>query len=501
MPTMAWTWIILALSLLAYILQKYWAWKINSKKRKLPPGPRGFPIFGNLLMLGELPHQDLHKLAQKHGPIMHMRLGMVPAIVVSSPQAAELFLKTHDLVFASRPLNEFSKYVSYEQKSLGFAPYGSYWRNIRKMCTLELLSNIKINSFKSMRKEELDLLIKFIQGAARDQVAVDLSAKVSSLSADMSCRLVFGKKYMDEDFDERGFNSVIQEGMQLGAAPNLGDYIPYVASLDLQGLTKRMKAVSKIFDDFLEKIIDEHVQSKEENKSKDFVDVMLGFMGSEESEYRIERPNIKAIILDMLAASMDTSATSIDWILTELIKHPRIMKKVQKELENMVGLERMVEESDLDSLEYLDMVVKETMRLHPVAPLLIPHEAMEDCTINGYHIPRKSRILINVWAIGRDPSVWHEPEKFFPERFVGTNIDLRGRNFQLTPFGSGRRSCPGMQYGLTVVRLVVAQLVHCFDWELPNDLLPTELDMTEEFGLTTPRAQHLLVVPTYRLHK
>ena len=203
----------------------------------------------------------------------------------------------------------------------------------------------------------------------------------------------------------------------------------------------------------------------------------------------------------MLAASMDTSATSIDWILTELIKHPRIMKKVQKELENMVGLERMVEESDLDSLEYLDMVVKETMRLHPVAPLLIPHEAMEDCTINGYHIPRKSRILINVWAIGRDPSVWHEPEKFFPERFVGTNIDLQGRNFQLTPFGSGRRSCPGMQYGLTVVRLVVAQLVHCFDWELPNDMLPTELDMTEEFGLTTPRAQHLLVVPTYRLQK
>ncbi|GMY11273.1 cytochrome P450 71AU50-like [Fagus crenata] len=501
MPTMAWTWIILALVLLAFILQKYWAWKSNYNKKKLPPGPKGFPIFGNLHLLGEFPHRDLHKLAQKHGPIMHLRLGMVPTIVVSSPQAAELFLKTHDLVFASRPLIEASKHISYDQKSLAFAPYGSYWRNIRKMCTLELLSHLKTNSFKSMRKEELDLLIKFIQEAASDHVAVDLSAKVSSLSADMSCRSVFGKKYKDEEFDERGFKSVIQEGMQLTATPNMGDYIPYVASLDLQGLTKRMKAVSKIFDDFLEKVIDEHVQSKEENKTKDFVDVMLGIMGSEESEYRIERPNIKAIILDMLAASMDTSATAIDWILTELIKHPRIMKKVQKELENMVGLERMVEESDLDSLEYLDMVVKETMRLHPVAPLLIPHEAMEDCTINGYHIPRKSRILINVWAIGRDPSVWHEPEKFFPERFVGTNIDLRGHDFQLIPFGSGRRSCPGLQLGLTVVQLVVAQLVHCFDWELPNDMLPTELDMTEEFGLTTPRAQHLLVVPTYRLHK
>nr|POE73665.1 cytochrome p450 [Quercus suber] len=228
--------------------------------------------------------------------------------------------------------------TSYEQKSLVFAPYGSYWRNIRKMCTLELLSNLKINSFKSMRKEELYLLIKFIQGAAHEHVAVHLSAKVSSLSADMTWRLVFGKKYMEKEFDERGFKSVIQEGMQLTATLNLGDYIPYVAPLDLQGLTQRMKAVSKIFDAFLEKIIDEHVQSKDENKTKDFVDVMLGFMGSKESEYLIERPNIKAIILDMLAASMDTSATAIDWMLTEQIRHPRIMKKVQKELENVILL-------------------------------------------------------------------------------------------------------------------------------------------------------------------
>jgi cytochrome P450 len=203
----------------------------------------------------------------------------------------------------------------------------------------------------------------------------------------------------------------------------------------------------------------------------------------------------------MLAGSMDTSATVIEWALSELMKHPRVMKKVQKELEDVVGLERMVEESDLDSLEYLDMVLKETFRLHPIAPLLLPHLAMEDCTVNGLHIPQNSRVIINVWAIGRDPSVWSDAEKFFPERFVGSNIDVRGRDFQLIPFGSGRRGCPGMQLGLTVVRLVVAQLVHCFDWELPDNMLPTELDMTEEFGLTTPRAKHLLAFPTYRLRK
>ncbi|GLT62414.1 hypothetical protein SLA2020_350540 [Shorea laevis] len=501
MPTMAWTWtIVVALVMLAYLLRE-WAWKRSSKKKKLPPGPRGFPIFGNLHMLGELPHNDLHRLAQKHGPIMFLRLGLVPAIVVSSPQAAEQFLKAHDLVFASRPPHEAAKHISYEQKSLSFAPYGSYCRNIRKMCTLELLSNHKINSFKSMRKEELGLFIKFIQEAARDCVAVDLSAKVSSLSADMSCRMVLGKKYMDKDLDERGFKAVIREAMQLFATPNLGDYIPYIRPLDLQGLTRRMKAVGKIFNDFFEKIIEEHVHSEGENKTKDFVDVMLSFIGSEESEYRIERSNIKAIILDMLAGSMDTSAAVIEWALSELMKNPGVMKKVQKELEDVVGLERMVEESDLHSLEYMDMVLKETFRLHPIAPLLIPHEAMEDCTVNGFHIPKKCRVIINVWAIGRDPSIWSDAEKFFPERFVGSNIDVRGRDFQLIPFGSGRRSCPGMQLGLTLVRLVVAQIVHCFDWELPNNMLPNELDMTEEFGLSTPRAKPLLAIPTYRLRK
>jgi len=186
----------------------------------------------------------------------------------------------------------------------------------------------------------------------------------------------------------------------------------------------------------------------------------------------------------MLVGSMDTSTMIIEWVMSELMKHPRVMKKVQKELDDVVGLERMVEESDLDGLDYLDMVLKETFRLHPI-PLLLPHEAMEDCVVNGFHIPKKCRIIVNIWAIGRDPS----------------EIDVRGHDFQLIPFGSGRRGCPGMQSGLTVVRLVVAQIVHCFDWELPNNMLPTELDMTEEFGLTTPRAKHLLAIPTYRLLK
>ncbi|KAJ4834329.1 hypothetical protein Tsubulata_014233 [Turnera subulata] len=485
--------IVLAFSLLA------WLWVRGRKNKRIPPGPGGFPIFGSIHLLG-FPHRDLQKLSRTYGSIMYMRLGLVPTVVVSSPEAAKLFLKTHDVVFASRPPNEAAKHIAYGQKNFIYGEYGPYWRNIRKMCTLELLSNLKINSFMEVRREELALLIRNIKEASRERVAVDLSTKVSSLSADMSCRMVFGKKYMDKEFDERGFKVVIHDAMRIAASFNLGDYIPPIAPLDLQGLRKRMKAISKVFDNFFEKIIDEHVHSQDKNRIKDFVDVMLEFMGSEEAEYEIDRDNIKAIILDMLVASMETSATAIEWGLSEVIKHPGVMRKVQKELVEKVGLDRVVEESDLERLEYLDMVIKESFRLHPVAPLLVPHESTEDCTIMGFLIPRKTRVIINAWAIGRDPSSWTEPDKFFPERFVGSNIDLRGRDFQLIPFGSGRRGCPGLQLGLTVVRLVLAQLLHCFDWQLPNDMLPSQLDMTEEFSLVTPRATPLLAIPTYRLH-
>ncbi|XP_031110034.1 cytochrome P450 CYP736A12-like [Ipomoea triloba] len=495
---MAWLWTTLAvfaaLSLIHGLLKK-------TKTKKLPPGPRGLPILGHLHLLGKNPHHDLSKLAKQYGPIMHLRLGFVDTIVASSPHAAQLFLKTHDLVFASRPPIEAAKYISYNQKNMCFSPYGLYWRNMRKLCTLQLLSSHKINSFRATRREELCYLIDSLKQSALDRVAVDLSAKVSELSADMSCRMVVGKKYENKDIDERGFKGVINELMQLSAIPNLGDYFPYLGQLDFQGLTRRMKVLAKVIDRFLERILDEHEQSGSgDQMTKDFVDIILSIMKSGETEFQFNREHVKSVLMDMLAGSIDTSLSAIEWMMSELLRHPQVLKKVQQELESNVGLDRMVDESDLENLNYLEMVMKESFRLHPPGPLLIPHEAMEDSTVDGFHIPKKARIIINVWSIGRDPNVWADPEKFIPERFEGCNIDYQGRNFEFIPFSSGRRSCPGLQLGITMVRLVVAQLVHCFDWELPNGMLPEELDMTEEFSLVMPRTKHLIAVPHYRLH-
>ncbi|XP_059287966.1 cytochrome P450 71AU50-like [Lycium ferocissimum] len=494
---MALIWATLVVVSIAYALYEL----LNIQTRtKFPPGPRGLPILGHLHLLGKNPHQDLQKLAKIHGPIMYLRLGLVPTIVASSADAAEKVLKTYDHIFASRPHNEAAQHLAYGQKNLIFAKYGPYWRNMRKLCTLHLLTNQKINSFQSMRRKQVELMIKSLKNEACDRLLVDLSAKVASLNADLTCLMVFGKKYMDDDLDKRGFKAVIQEVTHLAATPNLGDFFPFLGVIDLQGLTRRLKNLAKVFDEFLEKIIDEHVQSHDQKQSKDFVDTMLDIMQSGGAEFQLDRSHIKAILFDMLVAAVDTSATSIDWILTELLRHPDAMKKLQKELEEVVGLERMVKESHLEKLKYLDMVVKEGMRLHSVVPVT-QREAMEECVVDGFHIRKGSRIMINHYAVQRDPNVWPEPEMFLPERFVGSNIDIRGRDFQLLPFSSGRRSCPAMQLGIITVRLVVAQIVHCFDWELPNDMKPCDLDLDEHFGIVTCRENHLMAIPTYRLNE
>eukprot|EP01018_Ginkgo_biloba_P005069 Gb_27806 [translate_table: standard] len=471
------------------------------QKLKLPPGPRPLPIIGNLHMLGKLPHRKLRELSKKYGPIMFLRLGSVPTVVASTPEMAKEFLKTHDLIFASRPATCQGKYVVYNSTDLGFAPYGPYWRKMRKVCVLELLSSKRIESMKFIREEEIAVMRESImkQCGVNGSNPVNVSKVVSTFVTDIICRMTFGRKYSGETLkDSRGFKTMIHEVFYVASANNIGDFIPYLEWMDLQGLRRRQKHIHKVFDDFFENIIQEHVENKIRGH-RDFVDVMLQLSEDNTMDIKITRDNIKAVIFDMLAAGTDTSSATLEWAMSELLLNPSMMKKAQDELQSVVGLNRMVEESDLPQLDSFQFVLKETLRLHPPGPLLIPHEAREDCIVAGYTIPKKARILVNAFAVGTDPNSWEDAEKFKPERFIGSPIDIKGQNFEALPFGSGRRACPAQSLGTIVVEYALATLLHCFDWRLPDGMKAEDLSMTEEFGLSTPRAVHLLAVPTPRL--
>ncbi|KVI04939.1 hypothetical protein Ccrd_016737 [Cynara cardunculus var. scolymus] len=483
----------------------WWCYSTHTHLKKLPPGPFPLPIIGNLHLLGNLPHRALHKLSRKYGSIMSIRLGSINAVIVSSPDAAKLFLGTHDAIFASRPEVQLSKYLYHGNKGILLSEYGEYWRNIRKFCVTELLSPVKINGFAGMRKEEIGWMVEEIRVASMTHQVVDLNKMVGSLIEGMTCRMLFGKKN-DERFV---FRRIIDEFAVVLGTVNLADFVPMLQHFDLQGLTRRFKSLVKDIDEMLDTLITEHEEYSltriQRSDQMNFIDILLSVKNKysvthENLSKTIDRSTMKAILVDMVAGIIDTSKTSIEWVLSALIKHPRVMNKLQKELASIVGDKQMVEETDLAKLSYLHMVVKETFRLYPVAPLLMPRESTEDIVINGYYIPKKTQVLVNVWAFGHDPQVWTENcAEFLPERFLHKEIDFRGPGFELLNFSAGRRGCPAMNFGLLNVYLAVSNLVHCFDWVLPDGTSHIDLDMNEKFVSTMAKVKPLLAIPTYHM--
>ncbi|MED6187859.1 hypothetical protein PIB30_080490 [Stylosanthes scabra] len=396
------TFIIFLSPLLLNLAEKLQQNKWGSKK--LPPGPKPLPIIGNLHMLfGKHPNRSLEALATKYGPIMSLKLGQVPAVVVSSSEVAQLFLKTHDIVFANRPKLQLAEIIPYARKGFIFTDYGDYWRHVRKLCAMQFLSASKIEMFGPLRNKELGVLVNTLKKASNSGDVVDLSELIDEVVANIADTMILGGS-KDDKFDTTG---IIFEAMHSAGAFNLGDYFPILGLFDLQGLQRTTKKAFQLADEVMEKIINDHQQpssAKSPNHNKDLIDILLSHMNQsmedshDHHEQRlIGRTNIKAIAMDMTAAAYDTSKSTFEWGMSELLKNPTTMKKLQKEIEDLVGINRQVEEEDLDKLPYLDMVVKEILRLHPPVPFLLPHESSEDVTINGYFIEKNTRILVNVW--------------------------------------------------------------------------------------------------------
>ncbi|CAL9207208.1 unnamed protein product [Musa hybrid cultivar] len=479
-------------------------------KLPFPPGPPQLPVIGNMLMMDQLTHRGLAKLGEHYGGLCHLRLGFLHAFAVSTPEIARQVLQVQDNVFSNRPATIAISYLTYNRADMAFAHYGPFWRQMRKLCVMKLFSKKRAESWASVR-EEVDAAVRSL--ADRAGSAVNVGELLFNLTKNIIFRAAFGTQ-SHENQDE--FISILQEFSKLFGSFNIGDFIPWLRWMDPQGINKRLKVARASLDRFIDKIIDEHMANRKEADASDadMVDDMLAFL--DESGYRCQagerddlqgtlkltRNNIKAIIMDVMFGGTETVASAIEWAMAELMKSPEDMKRVQQDLAHVVGLDRKVHESDLDKLSFLKCVTKETLRLHPPIPLLL-HETAEDCEVAGYTVPARSRVMINVWAIGRDKSSWEDADAFRPSRFTpggcAASLDFKGNYFEFLPFGSGRRSCPGMQLGLHALELAVAQLLHCFTWTLPDGMKPSELDMGDVFGLTAPRAVRLAAVPAPRL--
>ncbi|CAK9159208.1 unnamed protein product [Ilex paraguariensis] len=498
-------WVFLAMAFLAtlYIFSKI----LNSHHQKSPPGPKPWPIIGNLNLIGPLPHKSLHKLSQKYGQLMQLKFGFFPVVVASSAEMAKQFLKTHDHIFASRPEMAAGKYTTYNYSNITWSPYGPYWRQGRKILLTELFSSKRLESYEYIRVEERQAFMSHLYAVCGKPIM--LKDHLLRYTLSILSRIVLGKSYVGELKDENEiitheeFQELLDELFLLNGVLNIGDWIPWINFLDLQGYVKRMKALCKKFDRFYDHVFDEHrakrAREKKDFVAKDMVDVLLLLADDPDLEVKLHNDGVKAFTQDLMAGGTDTSLNSLEWTMSELVKHPHIIKKATEELDRIVGKDRWVEERDIPQLPYMDAIIKETMRLHPVVVLLAPHLALEDCNVAGYNIRKGTRVFINTWSIGRDPSLWDEPEEFRPERFLGKGIDVKGQSFELLPFGSGRRMCPGYSLGLKMIQSSLANMLHGFNWKLPGNMKEENLSMEEVFGLTTIRKFPLVAVLEPRL--
>ncbi|XP_043717154.1 cytochrome P450 71B10-like isoform X3 [Telopea speciosissima] len=461
-----------------------------------PPGPPKLPIIGNLHQLGELPHRSLWQFSKEYGPIMLLQLGCMPTLVVSSAEMAREIMKSHDLECCNRPDLMGPKRLSYNNLDIAFGRYSNSWRDMRKVCVLELFSVKRVQSFQSIREGVVTSMIGSISKSS--STPINLSEMLFTLTGDVICRIAFGKSYKGREFDNGRFEEAVNEAFAMLGGFSGADFFPYVGWIldKFTGLHGRLEKCFQQFDDFYQNVIDEHLNNERtEIEQEDIIDVLLKVGRGHKGAGPLSKNHIKGVLTNIFLGGVDTSAVTIVWAMTELVKNPQVMKKVQDEIRSTVGKKENVIEAIIEQLKYLKMVVKETLRLHPPAPILLPRETMHHFTINGYDIYPKIRVQVNVYAIGRDPKYWMNPEEFMPERFMDNSIDHKGTHFEFLPFGAGRRSCPGIHMGISIIELTLANLLYAFDWGFPSGMKKEDINMDEEAGLTVHKKAPLYLVP------
>ncbi|XP_010544671.1 PREDICTED: cytochrome P450 76C2-like isoform X2 [Tarenaya hassleriana] len=491
--------LLLACFLLPFLLL-FASAKSRRRSAALPPGPPRFPVIGNILDVGKNPHHSLADLSKTYGPVMSLKLGNLTTVVVSSPEAAKEVLQVHDQVLSGRTPSDPVRAIGHHDVSVVWLPASAHWRQLRKILATQLFSPQRLEATKPLRMNKLRELLGFLGESCSRGEAVDIARSTFVTSLNIISNILFSVDFAGYDSKiSYEYQDAAVRIMEVAGKPNIADFFPFLGFLDLQGSRKEIKACTerlfRVFQGFIDARIAKRLThaGRKDGSSVDLLDSLLDLAQGDKSELGLK--DVKHFLLDMFLAGTDTSSSTVEWAMVELLRNPKVMAKAQAEIARVIDPKGVVQESDIAKLPYLQAVVKETFRLHPPAPLLIPRKAESDVQILGFLVPKNAQVLINVWAIGRDPNVWENPMKFEPERFLERETDMKGKDFELTPFGAGRRICPGMPLALKTVPLVLASLLHSFDWKLQNGVVSDHLDMDEAFGVTLHKANPLYAVP------
>ncbi|EXB94994.1 Cytochrome P450 76C1 [Morus notabilis] len=474
-------------------------------KDLLPPGPKPLPIIGNLLELGDKPHKSLARLSQTYGPIMCLKLGQLTTIVVSSPTMAKEVMQTHSQFFSNRTITEAARATDHSQVSVVFSPVSTLWRELRKISTVHLLAARVLDANMNLRHNKVQELLRHVHQSVEVGEAVEFGKAAFKATLNLLSTTFFSMDLADSNSDNvRELMEAVHGISEELGKPNVADYFPILKKIDPQGIRRRISIHFQKMLDLFDRAIDQRLRLRKPSSSvkyDDILDTLIDMMviGEEKREYdHLDKNTIEHLLLDLFGAGTETTTSTFEWSMAELLKAPEIMSKAQAELEQVIGKGNQVKESDITRLPYLQAIVKETLRLHPPVPFLIPRKAESDVEVCGRTIPKDSQVLVNVWAMGRDPSIWENPNKFMPERFLELNMDFGGRDFELIPFGAGRRICPGLPLATRMLHLMLGSLLHSFDWKLEDGVRPETMNMEEKFGITLQMAQHLRAIPTAR---